>query len=128
MMVFIDTSIWIGYFSKGYYEQLDLLIKNDLVVVNDIIIAELVPFLHNAKAHELKDAILSLPKNKLDIQWDRLIDTQKINLANGINKVGIPDLIILQNVVQNNQMLWTNDKHFYLMQEFTDLKLFDQTL
>jgi predicted nucleic acid-binding protein len=107
---------------------LDLLIKNDLVVVNDIIIAELVPFLHNAKAHELIDAILSLPKNKLDIQWDRLIDTQKINLANGINKVGIPDLIILQNVVQNNQTLWTNDKHFYLMQEFTGLKLFDQTL
>ena len=52
---------------------------------------------------------------------------QKINLANGINKVGIPDLIILQDVGQNNQMLWTNDKHFYLMQEFTDLKLFDQT-
>ena len=105
-----------------------MLIKNDLVVVNDIIIAELVPFLHNAKAHELIDAILSLPKNKLDIQWDRLIDTQKINLANGINKVGIPDLIILQNVVQNNQTLWTNDKHCYLMQEFTGLKLFDQTL
>lgn len=67
-MVFIDTSIWIRYFSKGYYEQLDLLIKNDLIVVNDIIIAKLVPFLHNAKAHELIDAILSLPKNKLDIQ------------------------------------------------------------
>jgi len=97
-------------------------------VINDIIIAELVPFLHNAKAHELKDSILSLPKNKLEIQWDKLIDIQKINLANGINKVGIPDLIILQDVVQNNQMLWTNDKHFYLMQEFTDLKLFDQTL
>jgi hypothetical protein len=27
---------------------------------------------------------------------------QKINLANGINKVGIPDLIIIQNVIQNN--------------------------
>jgi hypothetical protein len=50
---------------------------------------------------------------------------QKINLANGINKVGIPDLIIIQNVIQNNQMLWTNDKHFYLMQEFMGLKLFD---
>ncbi len=124
-MVFIDTSIWIGYFSKGYYEKLDYLIENDLVVINDIIIAELVPFLHNAKAYELKDAILSLPKNKLDIDWDKLIDMQKINLANGINKVGIPDLIIIQNVIQNNQMLWTNDKHFYLMQEFMGLKLFD---
>jgi hypothetical protein len=50
---------------------------------------------------------------------------QKINLANGINKVDIPDLIIIQNVIQNNQMLWTNDKHFYLMQEFIGLKLFD---
>jgi len=67
MMVFIETSIWMGYFSKGYYEKLDYLIENDLVVINDIIIAELVPFLHNAKAYELKDAILSLPKNKLDI-------------------------------------------------------------
>jgi hypothetical protein len=96
-----------------------------MVVINDVIIAELVPFLYNAKEHELIDGILALPKNNLVIQWDKLIDTQKLNLSNGINKVGIPDLIILLNVIQNNQLLWANDKHFYLMQELTGLKLFN---
>jgi predicted nucleic acid-binding protein len=124
MKIFVDTSIWIGYFNKGLYNNLEELIENDLVIINDIILTELIPFLYNIKATSVIGIMLSLPKNKLNINWESLIDLQKENLAQGVNKVGIPDLIICQNVMENNQTLWTNDKHFYLMQKFLNLDLF----
>lgn len=39
-----------------------------------------------------------------------------MNLKNGINKVGIPDLIIIQQVVDQKISLFSFDKHFKLMQ------------
>ena len=125
MKIFVDTSIWIGYFNNGLYDNLESLIENDLIVINDIILTEMIPFLHNIKAIAIIDIMTSLPKNKMNINWKSLIELQKTNLANGVNKVGIPDLIICQNVMQNNQLLWTNDKHFSLMQNYSDLELFE---
>ena len=46
MSVLVDTSIWIEYFRNGNnYEKLDFFIDENLVVTNDLILAELIPFL-----------------------------------------------------------------------------------
>ena len=46
MDVLVDTSIWIDYFRGGNNSSdLDLLIDEDLLVTNDIILAELIPYL-----------------------------------------------------------------------------------
>jgi len=50
MRVLVDSSIWISYFRIGHREDvLDFLIEENLIVINDIILSELVPFLkiHN---------------------------------------------------------------------------------
>ena len=57
MSVLVDTSVWIGYFSKGEYIQLERLIKEDLVVTNDLILAELLPFMHKAGAFKAIHAL-----------------------------------------------------------------------
>jgi len=53
-------------------------------------------------------------KLPLEINWEQIRDYQLTNLTNGINKVGIPDLIIYQNAIANGSTLLTLDKHFQL--------------
>ena len=46
MSVLVDTSVWVEYFRHGKgLDQLDFIIDENLVVTNDLILAELVPFL-----------------------------------------------------------------------------------
>jgi predicted nucleic acid-binding protein len=46
MPVLVDTSIWIDYFRTGNNsEKLDFLIDENLIVINDLILSELVPYL-----------------------------------------------------------------------------------
>lgn len=46
MSVLVDTSVWAEYFKNGNnFEQLDFLIDENLVVTNNLILAELIPFL-----------------------------------------------------------------------------------
>lgn len=51
-----------------------------------------------------------------------------INLKNGINKVRIPDLIILQQVIEEKIALFTLDKHFQLMQNHLHFNLINSDL
>ncbi len=124
MKVLVDTSIWIGFFSKGIYSHLEDLIVEDLVIINDVILAELLPFMHKAQAYKAMHILQSIEKKLLQIHWPSIIELQKLNLANGINGVGIPDLIICQHCLQNNLFLWTNDKHFNFMEKYTELKIY----
>jgi hypothetical protein len=123
-MVLVDTSIWIGYFSAGSYDALDDLILEDLVVTNDVILSELIPYLKHVGNNEAVHAMQGIQFRKLDIYWEALRQMQLLNLKNGINKVGIPDLIVAQHAIQNNFEIWTNDKHFYLMENIFEIKLF----
>lgn len=49
---------------------------------------------------------------------------QTENLRNGVNKVGLPDLMIVQNAIQNNAAILSTDKHFFLMKQFFDFDLY----
>ena len=127
MKVLVDTSIWIGFFSKGDHTHLEDLIREDLVIINDVILAELLPFLHHAKAYKAAAALQAIEKYPLDIHWPAIIELQKLNLRNGNNKVGIPDLIICQYTIQHRIPIWTNDKHFRLMHKHVNISLYGPT-
>ncbi len=46
MSALVDTSIWIEYFRNGNnFGKIDNLIDENLVVTNDLVLAELTPFL-----------------------------------------------------------------------------------
>jgi predicted nucleic acid-binding protein len=50
MPVLVDTSVWINYFrGETGAKKLDLLIDENLIVINDLILAELAPFLEIRK-------------------------------------------------------------------------------
>lgn len=115
--VLIDSSVWIEYFKHGGLEKLDRLIEEDLACINELILTELAPALLLKNERELLEGLKAVEIIPLNIDWDIVRDYQLMNLKNGINKVGIPDLIILQQVIIEKITLFSFDKHFKLMQD-----------
>ena len=124
-MVLVDTPVWIEYF-RGSARSVVLkeLIHNNTLCINNLVLAELLPFINLKKEYELKRLLLAIKRMELEIDWDEIIDMQTRNLLHGINKVGIPDLIIAQNAINNNLFLFSFDKHFGLMRDLFALKIF----
>ena len=125
-MILVDTSVWINYF-KGREEvkRLDTFIETNSIVVNDLILAELLPFINQKKEYELQNLLLNIEKVVLHINWNEIIKMQTENLKNGINKVGVLDLVIAQNVIQHNLYLYSMDKHFKFMSKLFPIKLIE---
>ncbi|TGK90065.1 PIN domain-containing protein [Leptospira bourretii] len=125
--VVLDSSIWIEYFRNSNTKissQVDSLIDSGNIYTNELILAELVPFLKLKKQNQLIQILESIECLKLNIDWKQLIDYQTLIIRNGINRVGIQDLIIAQNIIQYQATLFTLDKHFKLISKFIKLSLF----
>lgn len=117
--ILVDSSVWIEYF-RGREEAavLDELIDKNQVCINNLILSELIPFLRMKKENTLIKILKTIRNTAIKINWEEIIDFQEINLRNGINKIGIADLIIVQNVRDNNLRLYSLDKHFELMSRY----------
>ena len=124
MSVLVDSSIWIDYFRESMNDgRLDFLIEENLVVVNDLILAELIPALHLRRQRKLIGLMREIACPPLELDWDDLIQMQIACLRRGINKVGIPDLMLAQHAIQNHLELYTRDKHFKLIAQHVPLVL-----
>ena len=124
MSVLVDTSVWIEYFRGGNnFEKLDFLIDENLVVINDLILAELIPFLKIRNQRKVIKLLNHINKLEIHIEWDQLIEFQYKCLKNGLNGVGIPDLIIIQNAKQNHCGIYSLDNHFKLIKDIVKIKL-----
>ncbi len=125
MSVLVDTSIWVEYFRNGNnFEQLDFLIDENLVVINNLILAELVPFLKIHNQRKLINLLYQVSRLKLVVNWEEIVTFQYKCLKNGMNGIGIPDLIIAQSAKQNHCSIYSLDNHFKLMQKSINIELF----
>ena len=124
MSVLVDTSIWIEYFRSGNNsEKLGFLIDENLIVINDLILAELVPSLKVRNQRRIVSSLHNIEKLKLLINWDQIIDFKFKCLKNGLNGIGISDLILAQNAKQNRCEIYSLDNHFKLMQDILEFQL-----
>ncbi|MEP5612234.1 MAG: PIN domain-containing protein [Cyclobacteriaceae bacterium] len=121
--VLVDSSVWIEYFRNGTVEMLDRLIMEDLVCTNEVILTELIPALNKLSQAETIESLESLERIPLQVDWEIIRQYQSINLQNGLHKVGIPDLLILQQAIDQKLTLLTYDKHFKLMQPYFHFEL-----
>ncbi len=125
MDVLVDTSIWIDYFREGDNSKgLDYLIDENIIAINDIILAELVPYLKIKKQMKVIKLLHEINRVPLVIGWDEIIEFQVKCLKGGANGVGIPDLIIAQNAKQNGCKVYSLDKHFRLLSEVLNVRLY----
>ena len=125
MSILVDSSIWVDYFrDTGQADVLELLIEENLVVTNELILAELIPPLTLRKKHGLTSLLREIKRQPMSIDWNEIIKVQTDCLSNGINGVGIPDLMIAQNAIQGGLKLLSNDRHFSLIAQHTPLDLY----
>ena len=124
MTVLVDTSIWIEYFRSGNNSDiLDFLIDENLIVTNDLILAELIPYLRVQNQRKIIKLFHNINKLELLINWGQIIEFQFKCIKNGLNGIGIPDLIVAQNAKQNQCKIYTLDRHFELMKDIVKLQL-----
>ena len=125
MSILVDSSIWVDYFrGTEETEVLDLLIEENLVVINELILAELIPPLNLPMEKHLITLLRDIKRQPLSIDWDEIIQLQTLCLSKGINGVGIPDLMISQNAIQGGLRLLSKDKHFALISKQIPLELY----
>ena len=125
MSVLVDSSVWIEYFRNAEQSDvLEMLIEENLVVTNELILAELIPALQMRKLSELITLLLEIKRQPMNIDWNDIIKMQTLCLNNGSNGVGIPDLIIAQNSIQGGLRLLSNDKHFFIISKFLSLDIY----
>jgi predicted nucleic acid-binding protein len=125
-MILVDSSVWMDYFKggeKSFY--LEILLRRNLIQINDVVLAEITPPLILRKQNTLVEILDSIKSKPIEVYWPGIIDLQILNLKNGINKIGIPDLILVQHCLVHNLELWSFDKHFELMAGIAKLKLFN---
>ena len=126
MTVLVDTSIWIDYFRGGEHsEGLDLLIDENSLVTNNLILTELIPFLKVRKETKVINLLRAIQCVPLEINWDEITEYQVRCLEKGANGIGIPDLIIAQNAIANDLEVYAVDRHFKLLNQVINLKLFN---
>jgi predicted nucleic acid-binding protein len=125
MDVLVDTSVWIDYFKGGNRSpDLGILIDENLLVTNDLILAELVPYLKVKKQISVIKLLQEINRLPIQINWNELVEFQVKCLKAGANGVGIPDLIIAQNAKVHNCKIYSLDKHFRLLKQVIKIKLY----
>jgi predicted nucleic acid-binding protein len=128
MSALVDTSIWIEYFRSGRNsETLDTLIDENLITTNDLILAELIPFLRVRNQSKVINLLLNIKLLELSINWNQIIEYQYKCLKCGLNGIGIPDLIIAQNAMQHHCEIYTMDNHFTLMKDILQFQLYPES-
>ncbi len=125
MSVLVDSSVWIACFrGDDRASEVDRLIEENLLVTNNLVLAELIPALEVRGESHLIDLFKNIETVPLEIDWNHVIELQVKCLRSGINRVGISDLIIAQQTMREDLELYTLDKHFHRLREILELKIF----
>ena len=122
----IDSSAWIEYFKGNQkYSFINDLINTNTICMNDIILTELLPSIIHKKENKLAKLLNCVKKYILIIDWQEIRDIQLLNLKHGNNNIGISDIIIAQNCIQNGLRIITHDRHFEIMAKYIPLEVYN---
>jgi len=111
--VLVDTSIWVDYFRANQNASvLKDLFDEDRVVINDVILAELLPAMNLYAKKILIEKMRALECMPVFVNWEGIISLQTQCLKQGVNGVGLPDLMIVQTAIEYKIPIYSLDKHF----------------
>ena len=126
MTVLVDTSIWIEYFNgkSESLDKVDYLLENNYAAINGVILTELLPTIIRKRQTDLSFLLQQIKRVDVAFRWETLVQYQVKNYERGINSVGISDLIILNDTLENDIPILVRDKHFDLMEKGYKFKRF----
>ena len=112
----VDSNIWIEFFNKrNYFDAISSLLDNNEAYTNKIILAELIPSSRAKNEEEFINCLYGIELLELHIDWNEIIEIQYFCIINGINKLGLLDIVIAQNAKQNNVGIFTINRHMVLL-------------
>jgi predicted nucleic acid-binding protein len=116
MNYLVDSCVWIDYFKykKSFQVISDLLISN-VLFVNKIILAELMPSAQAYKEHDFIACLSGIGVVPLIMDWDEITEIQYDCIKSGINKLGLLDIAIAQNAKQNGLDVFSTNRHMLLL-------------
>ncbi len=125
-MILVDTNIIIDFWKRPT-EKAQEIFESEEIAICGITKAELI---HGAKSEKEINIIIEALEdfNMFEISKNDWIEIGK--LLNRVKKKGISvpfqDAVIGYLAIKNNSELWTNDKHFKMIQnEIKELKIFE---
>ena len=125
MIILVDSSAWIEYFrGNPKYLFLETLISINVICINELILSELLPSIIHKGEHNLASLLNYVRRYTLELDWAEIRDIQLLNFKHGNNKIGISDIIIAQNCIQNRLKIITHDRHFEAMAGYIPLEVF----
>jgi len=123
--ILIDSSAWIEYFRGNKdYSFLSSFIMDNAICTNDIILTELLPSIIYKKEHKLAELLNEIRKYALAIDWEEIRNLQLLNIKHGNYHIGISDIIIAQNCIQNGLKIIAKDKHFLVMSKYAPFEIY----
>lgn len=126
MRVLVDTSVWVDFFRIGKRTAiLEELLDENLVVTNQLILAELIPSLRISGHKKVIQLLEEIECLEIKVNWSEVMWVQTNILKSGHNGIGIPDIIIGQSASQNGCSLFSIDKHFQSIGKYLSLRLFE---
>ena len=124
MKYIVDSCIWIDFFSyKKHFKTLSALLTDNRAFVNKIILAELLPSAKLRNEFVFVKCLSGIEVISLDIDWEEVEEIQIRCIKAGLNKLGLLDIAIVQNVKQNNMGIFSNDKHIIALGKLLEVKV-----
>jgi len=123
--ILCDTSALIEYFDGNpLFSFVGNLVFNDLLVINEVVLTEFLPSLIKDEIFRIAAIANKIERIPMNINWKEISDYKIMLMKNGHPRVGILDLLIAQNCIQNDVEVISHDKHFEVMAKFLPLKLY----
>jgi predicted nucleic acid-binding protein len=123
--ILIDSSAWIEYFRGNKdYSFISALIMDNVICTNDIILTELLPSIIYKEEQNLAKLLKGVKKYELIIDWEEIRSIQLLNIKHGNNHIGISDIVIAQNCIQNGLRIIAHDKHFLAISKYSPIEIY----
>lgn len=123
-LVVVDTSIWIDFFRGVPLPELETALRDALVVVPPIVVAELLSApLTTRRRADLEALLRDLPLCDVSFDhWSRVGALRARLRKRGIS-VSTPDAHVAQCAIDADAALWTGDAIFSAVARLTGLRL-----
>ncbi|MBI2980955.1 MAG: PIN domain-containing protein [Deltaproteobacteria bacterium] len=125
--VLLDTSVWITFFrakNREVVQEVGSLLTTNRVLIAGVVLLELLQGALNEKEME-KILTLMEPVSRIDPSSNTWEEAGRLSYS--IRKKGFTistgDALIAALAIENDALLFTEDKHFNWMNQYTDLRL-----
>jgi len=123
----VDTSIWIDFFRGEPLPDLELALRDGLVVLPPLVVAELLSApLRKKQRAELTSMLHDLPVHETPFaHWQAVGELRAALRKKGVS-VSTPDAHVAQAAIELEARLWSRDAIFTRVAARTALRLFDE--